>query len=234
MTYLRVILAILVIDACFACNDRIDVQTHDQQNAELIRLLNTGDSLTREINSDQSETAWLRYMEKQCGLDSLNNGFDSVQIRVKYGCFLYGSDRLVILKFVSGKWSAEIRELKYDSGDRITQRIKHEKPKSGWDSLITRLFNLQILVLPNLEKIEGFKEESVNDGCWVGVEIATKKCYRNYDYSNPDLYTDQLWQAKNVLGILTFLNEEFEIENWPSHHLRSTGGKLKWIPNTNE
>lgn len=192
---------------------------HDKRNAALVRQLNMSDTFVRETNSDEDVKAWMRDEEKGYGLDSLNNGFDSIQIKIWYGCVLY-HERLIVLSLVSNKWRAELCQRQF-SGKypdfSMSRKVNNVKPKSGWDSVITGLFNLKILTLPDLDKIDGFVEESVTDGCYVSIEIATKKIYREYGYSNPDLYVRQHWQAKNIVDIARFLNTEFRIKDeWPS------------------
>ena len=225
MNFIKYIsLFLLIVLVCCKCKQEDHHNSeHDKRNAELVRQLNTTDTFVREINSDESVEAWLRYTEKSCGLDSLNNGFDSIQIRIWYGCAL-GAERLIILSLVSNKWRAEVCERQFsgeyssDGYNPITGKVKYVKPKSGWDSLITGLFNLGILTLPDLDQINGFVEESVADGCDIGIEIATKRIYREYRYSNPDFYVRQLWQAKNIVGIASLLNAEFGIkDDWPSY-----------------
>lgn len=231
----KIILFALIVTICSRCYQK-EHREHDQQNAELIRQLNTSDTFVREFFSDKTIKISLQDAEKKCGLDSLSNGFDSVQIRIWYGCVL-GQNRLIILSLTSDEWKAEVRELTFHNSeqyyskedkfwttklDSISQKIKYAKPKSGWNSLITVLFNLEILTLPDLEKIDGLVEkESATDGCGVSMEIATKNIYRQYGYTNPDFYILQHRQAKNMIHILQLLNSEFRIKDeWPSPDLK--------------
>lgn len=217
---------------CAKCNQDAERYKDGIQNAELVRVLNTSDAFLLDVNYNKREKAWLKHVVKECGLDSLNNGFDSIQIRIWYGCALDGLFNLVILKLASGTWNAQVRELKpyysdqyYSKEDKywktkldsVSQKITHLVPKSGWSYLITELFNRKILSLPDQDDVEGFVEESATDGCGVSVEIGTKKVYRYYGYSNPDLHAKKNWQPKNILDILRLLNSEFRINNnWPS------------------
>ncbi|MFI5128833.1 MAG: hypothetical protein ACHQFX_02530 [Chitinophagales bacterium] len=175
----------------------------------------------------------LKRNERLIGISSMINGFDSILIRVSYGCALDPPHPIVALTLISNKWKAEIIETKYyssdhnirkkgncseDSVDSASKTIKSVVPASGWQSFISKLFALQILSLPSLEKIPDFKDidGSVIDGCGIRVQVATRRIYRVYQYANPVLFADKYPEAKKALAIGALLRTEFGIKKqWP-------------------
>lgn len=167
--------------------------------------------------------------DKQLGLQPLDKGFDSIQIRLWYGGSFTG-ERLIVLSNSNKSWKAEVSKLtteynpnfKGDETERanvdflegylVTRKTEKKVPKSGWDKFIRKLFNLNILTLPDEGKVTGIHPGSVTDGWGVIVEIATKKIYRYYGYNNPDYFYRKVEEARNINHILVLVDEEFELE----------------------
>jgi hypothetical protein len=209
-------------------------QNNNQKNAELIRQLNPTDKFIRDIPFDECYMQRFIRDEKFLGLDSLSNGFDSIKIRIWYGCALEGQERFIILSLTSGTWQAEIIEPTYhysdnfrykvgkcwvDRLDSISKKVSYVNPKSGWENIITKLFALHILSLPNFENIQDYKDKQLEfmDGCGVTVQIATKRIHRIYNYGNPDVFVNKYQEAKNIIDIARLLNIEFAIGGkWPT------------------
>ena len=194
--------------------------------AEILSQLNVADTflfdfMQKDGTLDTSSLEYLRWQEKWLDLPSLHKGFDSIQIRIWYGCFLTG-DRLVALIHNGQRWKSEISELIFHGGgeqgpsrypDSVTRVTHFKNPESGWISFIDSLFTLKILTLPNDYDIPGFIPNYPMDGCGIAFEISTRNAYRCYSYANPDLYDH--WQVKNVLRIINLLSSEFNITEWP-------------------
>jgi hypothetical protein len=176
-------------------------------------------SFKREIPSYKDGEVDLFYTlkkqkEKQLKLDSLESGFDSLQIRIWYDYALLINRELIVIKRANGKWSAEHHEMivdwdAYKNTETIkTNKIRSVTPKSGWDRFITELVSLKIMTLPNMDDIPGL-QDNWTDGVTYNVEIATKKQYRFYSYHLPDKFEDKFPQAKNMTGILRLISIEF-------------------------
>lgn len=204
---------------------------HNRNNPlQTLTRLNTSDTFHYDFPKVNRELDSLRYnqkrfLERGLGLESLEKGFDSIQIRIQYGGPMIG-DRLVILSNKDNKWNAEISKLgsrpnpdykgeamtNYWEGFIPTRTIEIKTPKSGWEQFISELFKLKILSIEDESKIEGYKFGVVNDGCGVIIEIATKNVYRWYEMEQPDYFYYDLWQAKNLSRILRLVDEEFQLE----------------------
>jgi hypothetical protein len=224
------LLFLLVSFLLLSCKNKDDSSAPNPYAAKILTQLNRSDSFL--YYSPGSKNKWVDSALKQgkkdderyLKLQSLEKGFDSIQIRIRYGCVM-GYSRLIILSNSNNKWKAEISKLNYhwDSSekriDTVTRSIHLMSPKSGWVKFINELFDLKILTLPDEDEIPNFERNDPNDGCGATIEIATKNTYRYYLYDNPDVY--KYWQTKNMMEILRKINEEFGIKGkweWPSEH----------------
>jgi hypothetical protein len=212
----RFILLVTVSLSLAFCNDETDSMEQDSYAAKFIFRLNPSDTFQFFLpEKDSSLLELKREHDSLLKLPSLENGFDSLQLRIAFGCFL-GVDFLVILSNSNQKWSGELSKLQYhtDSLDNrsITRKSIRGNPKSGWKNLIRKLFELKILTLPDDDDIPALIKEHPSDGCGVAVEIATNKVYKVYNYENPNIYTKTNWQAENIMKIIRLLANEFDLE----------------------
>ncbi|MEI6950700.1 hypothetical protein V9K67_26195 [Paraflavisolibacter sp. H34] len=152
-------------------------------------------------------------------LDTLEAGFDSLQIRIwcTYGNLIY--HQLIILKKTQGKWSGHL--LSFNGNDRsqytgesrfFNSRRRSLTPKSGWEKFTRKLFALQITTLPSITEIPNLKPEGTGgdgeNGIYA-VEVATPHLYRFYRYEELAIYKDRFWQASNMEKILRLMEKEF-------------------------
>jgi len=148
--------------------------------------------------------------EKQLGLDSLESGFDNLQIRIWYDLSLVRERRLVIIKNTDTNWTATTYDLQVDWDGKtetiLSKKVKNVTPKSGWANFSKKLLDLNILTLPNQDDIANYGGGF--DGTTYNVEIATKNQYRFYGYWQPEVFQDKFWQAKNMANILKLLWQE--------------------------
>jgi len=222
---MKVILYFLLSISLLSCKSKDDSAAPNEYAAKFVKQLNPTDTFLFDFPVDKngqydSRTKHLLdEFDQQLGLPSLEKGFDSIQIRFGYSYEMDGTEKLVILKNDGKKWIAELSEVyvhfdpvkfKIDSS-RITRKIAYRSPKSGWVKFINKLFDLKILTIEDNDKIPGFKPSYAMDGWGIGIELATKKAYRFYNYDNPDMYANRYWQAKNVIAIKDLLYHEFSI-----------------------
>jgi hypothetical protein len=137
-------------------------------------------------------------------------------------------DRVIALILNKKKWEAKVYDIvTYEDGynegpaaDDISVRYSYKsapaehQPRSGWQSFIRKLFDLDILTLPDIRKIKNFKETYPGtDGGGMMVEIAAKKLYRGYVYFSPEYYATKYIEAKKIVSIINLLEEELGLEN---------------------
>lgn len=210
----------------------------EEKNAAFIRQLNSTDKFITDIQVDTCDMKALTRDEKFLGLESMYKGFDSIQIRIEYGCALEGG-RTVILTLTAAKWKSEILESEYnyansvvqkrgecwiDSISSMTKKITVVTPKADWQVFLARIFALEVFSLPTLENISGFSplDGDIVDGCGVTIQVATKKIYRIYRYNNPDVFSKKYPEAKKIVDLVRLLNKEFDIKtNWPATIVKS-------------
>ena len=182
-------------------------------------FVDTTKPFKREIPTYQDGSGDLFYFvekakQKQLGLDSLENGFSNLQIRVWYDYSLVKQRDLVVITNKDTNWTATVYNLQVDwDGETetiISKQVKQVTPKSGWSDFLGKLFDLKILTLPNMNDIPGL-DDGWTDGITYNVEIATKNQYRFYGYHLPDKFEDKYWQAKNMTNILKLFEQEFGV-----------------------
>jgi hypothetical protein len=158
---------------------------------------------------------YLREEALELNLDSLEFGFDSLQIRIWLGHSLAIKCNVVILKRSNDKWAGQLLTfVKSHDGktgkEFIAKReIKDVNPKLGWDNLIKNLIDFNILTLPNADDLQGYNGCG-KDGIAYYFEISTKTFYRFYYYCNPNDNINKYWQANSVLKFSDLLEKEFD------------------------
>ena len=152
-------------------------------------------------------------MERHLGLNTLENGFDSIQIRIWYGYAFIDTSQLVILKNNKKEWVAELVTFKYhtdnriDSVNAIDKTSVKSQPKSGWSNFINKLFSLKITELPDFSKVKNYQD--MMDGDDVIVEISTVNSYRIFSYKEPRHFKERIPEAKSMEMILELVEDEF-------------------------
>lgn len=151
--------------------------------------------------------------QKQLGLDSLENGFENLQIRVWYDFALVRERKLVVITNEDTTWTATVYDLQVDWDGRtesiLIKKVKQVTPKSGWADFCKKLLDLKVLTLPNQDDIPNYG--GGNDGRTYNVEVATKNQYRFYGYWEPQEHQDKFWQAKNMASILSLFKHELGV-----------------------
>ncbi len=151
-----------------------------------------------------------KYRQNQLGLDSLENGFHDLQIRVWYDFALVKEGKLIVITNKDTNWTAIIYVWQIDRNGTtetmVSKKIQQVVPKSGWPIFSKKLLDLQIVTLPTQDDVEGYS--AGDDGRTYNVEVATKNQYRFYSYWEPQKNKNQFWQAKNMTEILNLLETE--------------------------
>jgi len=159
-----------------------------------------------------------KYEANQLKLDSLEPGYDSLQIRIWYDYGLLDTQNVIVIKGGNGQWSAELLTLGFNANDSsylrtpiLKERIT-KVPASGWPSFIKELIELNITRLPDQGKVPGYKDILGADGVSYSVEVATKNEYRFYSYWQPDTYKKAYKEAMNMESALEFLEKELSFK----------------------
>lgn len=178
------------------------------------------ESFTREIPHELEERGSLfeslKFIRDSLRLDTLENGYDSMEIRIWMSMALSSQSQIVIIKNHKGNWSATSilftpvhNDIKQDSLLYYTKESVNLVPKSSWDSFIKKLKDHQILTLPDQDKLIGY--DHPHDGGSVEFEISSKYVYRLYSYHAPGVNL-HFPEAKNVEAILDLIKQEFGVK----------------------
>jgi hypothetical protein len=131
-------------------------------------------------------------LNRLLNLNSLKNGFDSLQIRILIDCWNEVTN-LIVLEKNQFSWIAKFYFFKIkvlgdgEEGKNFdfeieNLRIEKMSPASGWLNFSKKLLNMNIL---NLKDATTFDKYSFpNDGNDVSVELATLNKFTIYKYPN--------------------------------------------------
>lgn len=170
------------------------------------------DSVTREIPLNRKAKPDLLYLfvkqeASQLGLDSLEAGYDSLQLRIWFDYSLARNKHLVIITRKNGIWNCQLFRfevkwnLKADSQLIVNKTIKQIEPPMGWGDFVNELFSLNIANLPTGPR-------GGMDGANYNIEVATKHQYRFYEYWSPETTEEKFWGSKNMVKIIELLENE--------------------------
>jgi hypothetical protein len=145
----------------------------------------------------------VRKTEKIIKLDTIENGFDSLQIRIWYHYPKFEpAKKILILKNKNKIWTASLYD--YDKDSIIILNCK------DLNGFMNNLFSCQLMTLPDMNAIKGL-EDHWKDGDSYTVEISDKKHYRLYNYHVPEEFQHKFRQAKDMVRILKLIKKEFNI-----------------------
>jgi hypothetical protein len=153
-------------------------------------------------------------VETKLGLNSLENGFDSICLRFWYGYSNLDRGQLLILKNIGGKWSGQLINFQYhfnkggDSISNISKDVQDIRPKSGWGFIVSKLKDLAIADLPDDINIQGYQR--VADGNTLIIETSTKTNYRIFSYKEPSIAARTCGEAGRIVEWLNLMKEQFD------------------------
>ena len=197
----------IIIFSFAACNGQTN---HVIQPATFV---DTNKAFKKEIPSVDIFYNLAKAKQNQLGLDSLENGFDNLQIRLWYDFALVRERRLVVITNKDTNWAATVYYLQVDWDGQtetiLSKKVKQVIPKSGWAIFSKKLLDLKVVTLPSQDDIKGYS--GGDDGRTYNVEVATKNQYRFYGYWEPQEYQSKFWQAKNMADILKLFETELGV-----------------------
>ncbi len=197
MRFTYLLFYILLISSCTQ-HENLNIPSFPLKNSDSIRVDNL-----------------ISQKRKQLNIESLETGFDSIQIRIWYEYSLLKKRDLIILKFTQGEWNGTFYSMIVDwdplktTETILSKSVKNVKPKSGWNNFTKKLVDLKLTTLPNMRDIPGLSD-TWDDGTTYAVEIAAGKKYRTYSYHEPEEFKDY-WQANKMLAILEIFSKELNV-----------------------
>jgi hypothetical protein len=150
------------------------------------------------------------------GLDTLENGYDSIQVRIWFGYAFSDTAQLFVLKKdIKEGWSGALLTLIYqrnevDSSLNVKKQISKLTPESSWDNAIQKLKAFGVMTLPDSDRIENYPDDTDSDG--ITIEVATKTHYRVYAYYGVGIAQKTVPEARSVDEIQKFIQREFNFK----------------------
>lgn len=143
------------------------------------------------------------------GMDTLENGYDSLQIRLWYES---DSSRKIVVIKKNRQWVAECYtyHINTENPDSIyvdKLEMIRSLPKMSWPKLMDSLINLNVLTLPDQENVPGLAIYYNNST--VNVEVATRTKYRFYSYAAPVKLAKNFEEARSLIQIMKLIRDEF-------------------------
>lgn len=170
-----------------------------------------------EIYKDKDVKSFISKEQELLGIDSIENGYQDLQIRIWVSSGLRSTDTTQLFIFkkhnsnITGELYFYTMSVTIDSEPfNINKNIIKIHPKSGWAVFMDSLQNSGIYTLPDDSKLKGYVFSA--DGYGIRVEIATKNTYRIYSYADYDNNIDAFVEARKILQLLKLLQKEFSIK----------------------
>lgn len=148
-------------------------------------------------------------ISKSAGLNLINNGFDSVIIRVWYFDNYVTDVKDIICE--NGNWNAvnHLISKEFSNGEVVKVRVKSKQilPKSDWKQLVDSVKKLAVIDVPKMYKYSG-----ASDAPFIVIEIASKNSYQLDAYVLP-VILHQFPKSDSVIAFANYLESEFKTGN---------------------
>jgi len=204
---IKTIILIILVLPLISCNNRDTKNDHSQKKDTII--------VTKDIPVNRKGEAVLYnqlcssrdYLGK---LDTLELGYDSLQIRLWYAYHLKNPEEHIVVIKKDSTWSAELHDIAWfrndDTAYIVKREIKQGMPRIGWPSFIDSLVKLNILTLPDQTKVPDM--HLVYNAPVIIVEVATKTTYRQYAYTVPLDFVNKFSQARDLEKIMDLIEDQ--------------------------
>lgn len=192
----RILFVVMALASCSQSNRHANTNKSKQPVVMDIRSDTTG----YEFHN-------VRELSRQLKLKAVDNGFDSLQIRVWFSHSLALIKHLVIIERQNDEWKGKLYEMNVDYVDTLDYNLvkqykkKNIDPVSGWHHLITELYQNNILELSG-------NSGGGADGMAYSVEIVTAGTYTYYCFHDPEVVIDRNGES-NMANIIALLEREF-------------------------
>lgn len=178
---------------------------------------------TYKKGANKEDTSYLfkaiREDVKQLNLENLENGFDSLNMRIWLGHSMTYKNHVVSIQRLNDKWSGQLITVTRNySGEnetkpKDTKEVKEVMPKSGWNKFVNNILSLGITTLPDGHDLQGYDGCGGGDGMLHIFEISTKHKYRFYYYCEVEDYIERIAEARAVNKIVGLLEHEFSFKS---------------------
>jgi hypothetical protein len=200
------IIILFCVTALASCNG----QGTSNQQANTIKSIQP---ITKEIRTDTT-SSWnefnnVRQLSRQLKLEPVEDGFDSLQIRIWFNHSMAKKKHLVIIERQTDEWKGRLYEMNVGYVDTLNYNIvehynkKNIKPVSGWQQFISELYQYKI------QELLGNSGGGA-DGMAYCVGILTAGSYVYYSFWDPEFTKDRNGQSANMVNIIALMEREFK------------------------
>jgi hypothetical protein len=172
------------------------------------RFPKTANEVQVEIPNDKGKEDFLyKFIVKNAfdlKLDSLQLGYDSLQLRFWLGHSMAMVRDLIILKLKDSKWTAyHISFTDREDGSVFKRRTRRVSPISGWEDFKIMINDLKIIELLDQTNVNSRSGCGGADGMIYYYEMGNAKKYRFFYNCHPD---------QRFIKFVTYLEKEFDFE----------------------
>jgi len=193
-------LALLFLAGCRSANTR--TAPHPEGSGTIVRDIPPGRS-----GRPNSWFPLVRKTEMQLGLDALNGGVDSLEIRIWMGGGLAWINHTVLVQVEKGKPMCKLYTYKVNRSDNKPDSLSDIsiRPVEVGSSFIDSLLDHEILTLPN-------GPPGGLDGIQYCIQVATPGSYRFYSYWSPE--PGESKASNDIAAIIQLLKRKCNFEQY--------------------
>lgn len=145
----------------------------------------------------------------------IDNGFDSLQIRIWVGS-AFSYSKVAVFKCAAGSWTSSLITFiphYFNEGHFKENRdsVSYFETNSvtpakaiNWQGFTEKLYDCDIMDLPDQQYLKGYEHST--DGVTYTVEIATQKKFRIYSYHDPEVNSN-ITEARKMNEILKLVKK---------------------------
>jgi hypothetical protein len=152
-----------------------------------------------------------RITRDSLGLDNLEDGYDSLQIRISFDYNSTDTFQVLNIKRNNGHWNGYLCVATYllnkthDTVLRYVPIAFIPERRNNWGEIVDSLISFHIMNLPDQRKIISINEFPFDGANAVESEVADAHQYRIYSYEWPSKFRYKHKEAEDVYKIVNFL-----------------------------
>lgn len=158
-----------------------------------------------------------RALADSLGLDNLEKGYDSLQIRIWFNYDRKDTFQVLSIKRNNAKWYGSFCVASYqlnENQDSLARYFKitfEPERRDDWGVIVDSLVQYHIMTLPDQHKVIPIDAYPFDGGNGVMVEVADAHQYRIYGYELSSLFKERFKEVAEVGKIVNFLSNRLGI-----------------------
>jgi hypothetical protein len=171
------------------------------------------DSSKSKPKGNSLDYLYARKYSEILGLENLESGVDSIEIRLWFDYSFIDTCQLISIKYENLKWQAKLTTFSFSRQQGVHSVVLKQKvdksvtPKNGWDHFIEEINRYRILTNRSQNELVGFLTHTDGDG--LCIEFATRSKYRIYSYQLLGDNINRFEEIRNIEAIINLMITEF-------------------------